>query len=71
MKPAPLRSKNAPKPPISTSVPALRVDAAMGDIRWTNSLPAAMSTPAALYVFSGLAFLWTLLMAIPFPSMLV
>jgi hypothetical protein len=43
----------------------------MGDIRWTNSLPAAMSTPAALYVFSGLALLWTLLMAIPFPSMLV
>src|SRR5690606_37453429 len=48
-KPAALRSKRPPKPPISPSAPGRRVERTAGVIASASALPASISTPACLY----------------------
>ena len=45
LKPAALRSKSPPKPPISASAPARAVARTIGLMRSTRRLPASISTP--------------------------
>src|SRR5579872_7155571 len=49
LKPAALRSKSPPNPPISASAPERRVERTAGLMASTRALPASMSTPACLY----------------------